>query len=72
MRRTVDTSASGEPRLLSAQDAAKWLGMPYTSLRDIVFAGALPVVRFPGSRRWWFDRADLARAIDVHKEVRPD
>lgn len=57
-----------EPRLLSAQDAARYLGVPYTSLRDWALAGHLPIVRAPGCRRLWFDRRDLDRAIDAWKE----
>jgi excisionase family DNA binding protein len=60
----------GCPRLLSAQSAAKYLGIPYTSLRDIVFRGHLPVVRVPDCRRWWFDRRDLDRAVEAWKERR--
>jgi len=66
--RKQGNGSTTEPRLLSAQDAAKFLGVPYTSLRDIATAGLIPVVRFGNSRRWWFDRADLMRAIDVAKQ----
>ena len=58
------------PRLLSAQAAARYLGLPYTSLRDIVFRGHLPVVRVPDCRRWWFDRRDLDSAVEAWKERR--
>jgi len=54
-------------RLLSAQDAAVYTGLPYTTLRDAATRGHLPVVRIPGSRRMWFDRRDLDRAIDAWK-----
>ena len=56
------------PRLLSAQAAAQYTGWPYTTLRDAVLRGHLPVVRIPGSRRMWFERRDLDRAIDAWKE----
>ena len=56
------------PRLLSAQAAAKYLGVPYTTLRDWVMRGHLAVVRVPDCRRWWFDRRDLDRAIDSWKQ----
>ena len=60
--------AGSQPRLLSAQDAAAYTGFPYTTLRDAALRGHLPIVRIPGSRRMWFDRADLDRAIDAWKE----
>ena len=60
------------PRLLSAQAAAVYLGVPVTTLRDWTFRGHLPVVRVPDCRRWWFDRCDLDRAIDGWKEHQRD
>jgi excisionase family DNA binding protein len=60
------------PRLLSAQSAAKYLGVPYTSLRDWALRGHIPTVRVPDCRRLWFDRKDLDRAIDAWKERAPE
>jgi excisionase family DNA binding protein len=57
------------PRLLSAQAAAKYLGVPYTSLRDWALRGHLPIVRVPDCRRLWFAREDLDRAIESWKET---
>ena len=59
-------------RLLSAQEAATFLGIPYTTLRDAALRGALPVVRIPGCRRWWFARVDLDRAVESWRETRRD
>jgi excisionase family DNA binding protein len=56
------------PRLLSAQAAAKYLGVPYTSLRDWALRGHVPIVRVPDCRRLWFDRRDLDQAIESWKE----
>jgi excisionase family DNA binding protein len=56
------------PRLLSAQSAAKYLGVPYTSLRDWALRGHIPIVRVPDCRRLWFDRKDLDRAVESWKE----
>ena len=67
-RRKDDVREGRGPRLLSAQDAAKYLGVPYTTLRDWVLRGHLPVVRAPESRRMWFDRDDLDRAVKQWKE----
>ena len=57
-----------ESRLLSAQDAAEYLGVPYTTLRDWALRGHVPVVRAPQSRRMWFDRRDLDRIVEQRKE----
>ena len=67
-RRRRAPIGSVSPRLLSAQAAAAYTGWPYTTLRDAALRGYLPVVRIPGSRRMWFDRGDLDRAIEAWKE----
>ena len=54
-------------RLAPATRAAQETGIPYTSLRDLVYRGELPVVKI--GRAWYFDRADLARFIDRGKET---
>jgi hypothetical protein len=61
-------SGAATPRLLSAQAAAAYLGVPYTSLRDWALRGHIPIVRVPDCRRLWFDRRDLDRAVDSWKE----
>jgi len=53
---------------LSAQDAAAYLGVPYTTLRDWAHRGIIPIIRVPDTRRLWFDRADLDAAVDAWKE----
>ncbi|MGH8635797.1 MAG: helix-turn-helix domain-containing protein [Burkholderiales bacterium] len=64
---SANTLAKPAPsRLLSAKAAAAYLGIPYTSLRDRVFQGDLPVVKF--GRRWFFKREDLERLIESHTE----
>lgn len=55
-------------RLLSVQAASGYTGLPYTTILDAAHRGLLPVMRVPGSRRMWFDREDLDRAIETWKE----
>lgn len=64
----AERASQALPRLLSAQAAAKYLGVPYTSLRDWALRGHLPIVRVPDCRRLWFDRRDLDRAVESWKE----
>ncbi len=70
--RGKSASPTAGPRLLGAKAAAEYLGVPYTSLRDIAHRGHIPVVRVPDCRRWWFDRRDLDRAVEAWKETRED
>jgi hypothetical protein len=51
-------AAGPGPRLLSAQTAAKYVGVPYTTLRDWAVRCHLPVFRGPQSRRMWFVSRD--------------
>lgn len=55
------------PKLIAAKPAARELGLPYTSLREIVFRGEIPVVRV--GRAWYFRRADLDDWLRKHAEI---
>ena len=65
--RPADGSCNGG-RLLNAQDAARYLGLPFTSLLDVARRGDIEHVRIPGCRRWWFDRRDLDLAVQRWKQ----
>jgi excisionase family DNA binding protein len=58
-------SAPG-PRLLPARRASIETGIAYTTLRDVVFRGEIPVLKI--GRAWYFDRRDLEQWIASHKE----
>jgi excisionase family DNA binding protein len=53
-------------QLAPAKRAAEELGIPYTTLRDLAFKGQIPVIRL--GRAWYFDRGDLKRFKDQHRE----
>ena len=53
---------------MNAQDAARYVGVPYSTLRDMGLRGVIPVVKFPGVRRLFFKVADLDRLIDSSTE----
>jgi hypothetical protein len=53
------------PRLVAAKPAALALGIPYTSLRDIVFRGEIPVIRI--GRAWYLERGDIEKWIANRK-----
>jgi len=63
----------GEARLLSANEAAKYLGISYWTLRELVWSGALPMVRLPNKSGGWcrrilIDKRDLDQLIERSKE----
>ena len=53
-------------RLVSAKAAAREIGLPYTTLRDLAFRGEIPVVK--AGRAWYFERRDLDSWITNHRE----
>lgn len=57
------------PRLLPLKQAAEWLGLSEWAMRERVWRGEIPVVRFPGGRKQFIDVRDLERFIDQNKEV---
>ena len=66
-RRQQPSLESLVARLAPARRAAAELGVPYTTLRDAVFRGDLPVVKL--GRAWYFDRLDLTKFVDRQKET---
>lgn len=53
-------------QLTPMKSGARELGVPYTSLRDAVLRGELPVVKM--GRAWYLDRRDMARFVESKKE----
>ena len=57
------------PRLLPLKDAAQWLGLTVWAMRERVWAGDIPVIRFDGGRKMYIDTLDLEQFIESHKET---
>jgi excisionase family DNA binding protein len=55
------------PRLLSTTEAGKYLGVTATTVRRLVYAGDLPVIR--KFKTWKIDRADLESFVTAEKDV---
>jgi hypothetical protein len=72
--RGTDTTAA--PRLLDLKAAGAYLSVSYWTVRDLVFAGALPTVKIPcpragdgrAIRRILIDRKDLDAFIENNKD----
>jgi hypothetical protein len=60
------TNPSG-PRLLPLKKAAEHLGLTLWAMRERVWAGDIPVVRFPGGRKIYVDSKDLEAFIQKNK-----
>jgi excisionase family DNA binding protein len=55
------------PRLLTLKRAAQVLGLTTWGMRERIWAGDIPVVRFPGGRKMFVDRQDLETFIQQNK-----
>jgi len=55
------------PQLLSLKDAARYLGLSDWALRERVWQGHIPFVRFPGGKKQYFHLKDLDSFIEENK-----
>lgn len=60
-------TATPTQRLLDRSQGEDITGVPARTIYDWMVRGDLPVVRFPGSRKLWFERVDLERLIEQSK-----
>ncbi len=71
MRRAGKVEKSGSyhgPRLLPLKGGAEYLGLTLWALRERIWAGQIPFVRFPGGRKMYLDRRDLDEFIERNKQ----
>ena len=54
-----------KPRLLTVKEAAIYLGRSIPSLRELIWAGSLPIIRV--GKRIHLDIEDLGKWIEQHK-----
>ena len=59
----------GSPRLLTIKKAAEYLGLTTWAMRERIWAGQIPVIRFPDGRKMYVDVNDLEAFIERHKRV---
>lgn len=57
------------PRLLPLKKAAEYLGLTTWAMRERIWAGDIPVVRFPGGRKMFIDINDIEAFIVKNKVV---
>lgn len=55
------------PQLLALKDAARYLGLTDWALRERVWAGHIPFVRFPHGKKMFFHVPDLEAFIEENK-----
>jgi len=57
------------PRLLPLKKAAEYIGLTTWGMRERIWAGDIPVVRFPGGRKMFIDVQDIEEFIYNNKEI---
>ena len=57
------------PRLLTLKKAADYLGLTVWAMRERIWSGDIPVVRFPGGRKMYIDLQDIEEFIRSNKET---
>jgi excisionase family DNA binding protein len=55
------------PRLLPLKEAAEYLGLTVWAMRERIWAGDIPVIRFPRGRKMFIDVQDLEDLIKNNK-----
>ena len=58
-----------ESRLLTIKEAAKHLGLTTWAMRERIWAGHIPIVRFPGGRKTYIDVLDIDSFIIQNKRT---
>jgi excisionase family DNA binding protein len=67
MQSVSQTDAGQMQRLLSTSEAATYLGVTSTTVRRLIYAGDLPVIRC--FKHYKIDRDDLAAFVTAQKDV---
>ncbi len=66
-KKTTQRISNPSPRLLTLKKAADFLGLTTWSMREAIWRGDIPVVRFPGGRKMFVDTLDMERFIERNK-----
>ena len=62
-------SSPMRPRLLPLKKAAEYLGLTVWAMRERIWSGHIPAVRFPGGRKVYVDTQDIERFIEQNKTM---
>ena len=67
LEKDIGITNAQRPRLLPLKKAAGYLGLTVWAMRERIWAGQIPVVRFPGGRKMFIDTKDLEIFIQENK-----
>ena len=66
---TQRISSPMSPRLLPLKKAAEYIGLTTWGMRERIWAGDIPVVRFSGGRKMFIDVMDIEKFIENNKAI---
>ncbi len=66
--RMQEKTSTRSNRLVTLMAASEELGVPYTSMRDLVIRGFLPRMRLGDSKRIWVSREAIERLMTQSEE----
>jgi excisionase family DNA binding protein len=56
-----------QKRLFTLKEAAQYLGRTVWGMRELIWSGAIPVVRQEGGRKIYLDKIDLDSFVEKNK-----
>lgn len=70
MEKRRDSQSDGkQKRLYTLKESARYLGRSEWGMRELIWAGKLPVVREKGGRKIFLDISDLDQFINENKST---
>jgi excisionase family DNA binding protein len=69
VQRSHEVSSPKQKRLFTLKEAAEYLGRSEWGMRDLIWAGRIPVVRVEGGRKIFLDIEDLNDFIKQNKSI---
>ena len=54
---------------MTLKAAADWLGLTVWAMRERIWQGQIPFIRFDGGRKIYLDVKDLEKFIERHKQM---
>lgn len=68
-KKNRDTSPLARKRLFTLKEGAAYLGRSEWGMRELIWAGVIPVVKPQAARKIFLDVQDLDRFVETNKSV---
>ena len=58
----------GHPKLRTIREASEKFGLTQWTIRNCIWNGTLPFVKFPHARKYWLRDDDMEKLIETHRQ----